>query len=255
MSNRCRGCSFLRVRSNSVIASVIFPVDNKYSLMFDRVSSLLMVSLGNYILKSAMKTHRAIRYRLHPGSRTKARRLRGTTEACRFTWNHFVGKLRDDYKWCGRCDPRWYSNGKLFAVWSKHQAPWLQDYSFAIVRLSLKSIETAYRQFWKGEGELPRFKPHYDHVPSFPLGAGMFKLQGKSLHIARVGQVKLSGRNPYPGGTPNSGAVKLEPTGRYAYIVHEAESTQSRYRSVLGDVPDEQCRFEGALEWIRGLSY
>ena len=34
----------------------------------------------------------------------------------------------------------------------------------------------------------------------------------------------------------------------------EAEVTRSRYRSVLGDIPDEQFRFEGALEWIRGLS-
>ena len=33
----------------------------------------------------------------------------------------------------------------------------------------------------------------------------------------------------------------------------EAEFTRGRYRSVLGDIPDEQFRFEGALEWIRGL--
>ncbi len=34
----------------------------------------------------------------------------------------------------------------------------------------------------------------------------------------------------------------------------EAEITRERYRSVLGDIPDEQFRFDGALEWIRGLS-
>ena len=34
----------------------------------------------------------------------------------------------------------------------------------------------------------------------------------------------------------------------------EAELTRERYRSVLGDIPDEQFRFDGALEWIRGLS-
>ena len=30
--------------------------------------------------------------------------------------------------------------------------------------------------------------------------------------------------------------------------------TRSRYRSVLGDIPDEQFHFDGALEWIRSLS-
>ena len=34
----------------------------------------------------------------------------------------------------------------------------------------------------------------------------------------------------------------------------EAEFTRGRYRSVLGDIPDERFHFEGALEWMRGLS-
>ena len=34
----------------------------------------------------------------------------------------------------------------------------------------------------------------------------------------------------------------------------EAETTRRRYRSVLGDIPDEQFHFDGALEWIRGRS-
>ncbi len=172
-----------------------------------------------------MKTHRTIRYRLHPGSAAKAKKLHGTAEACRFTSNHFVGKLRDDYKWCGRCDPRWYSLNKLFALWRKHQEKWLQDYSCAIVRLTLKQIETTYKNFYAGKGGLPRFKPQYDHVPSFPLGTGMFKLHGDYLHIQRIGQVKLRGHNPYPDARPVSGTVKHEARGWYAYIVYEVEIT------------------------------
>ena len=34
----------------------------------------------------------------------------------------------------------------------------------------------------------------------------------------------------------------------------EAEITRRRYRSVLGDIPDEQFHFDGALEWMRNLS-
>ena len=34
----------------------------------------------------------------------------------------------------------------------------------------------------------------------------------------------------------------------------EAEITRRRYRSVLGDIPDEQFHFDGALDKIRGLS-
>ncbi len=34
----------------------------------------------------------------------------------------------------------------------------------------------------------------------------------------------------------------------------EAETVRARYRSVLGDIPDEQFHFDGALDWIRRLS-
>ena len=173
-----------------------------------------------------MKTHRTIRYRLHPRTQAKAHKLQGTAEACRFTWNHFVGKLKDDYSYSGRCDPRWYSLNKLFTTWRKHQVPWLQEYSANIVRQSLKPIETAYKKFYAGKGGLPRFKAHYDHVPSFPLAAGLFKLQGEYLHIQRIGQVKLSGHNPYTNAKPVSGTVKREATGWYAYIVYEVEVTK-----------------------------
>ena len=172
-----------------------------------------------------MKTHRTIRYRLHPGSLAKTKKLYGTAEACRYVWNHFVGKLRDDYEWSGRCEPNWYSLGKLFTIYRTHCEKWIQDYSANIVKLSLRPIETNYKQFFKKQGGLPRFKAHYDHVPSFPLGAGMFKLQGEYLHIQRIGQVKLSGNNPYEDAKPVSCTIKKEARGWHAYIVYEVEIT------------------------------
>ena len=36
--------------------------------------------------------------------------------------------------------------------------------------------------------------------------------------------------------------------------VSDAEATRRQYRSVLGDIPDEQFHFGGALEWMRKLS-
>ncbi len=172
-----------------------------------------------------MKAHRTIRYRLHPRSKAKAEKLHGLAGACRHAWNHFVGKLRDDYRFYGKSDFRWYSVGKLFTVYRKHTQPWLQDYSSKIVRLSLKPIEINYRQFFKSQGGLPKFKAHYDHVPSFPLSGQAFKLNGNSLHIEKIGQVTLTGHSPYPDSKPVSGTIKYETGKWYAYIVHEVEVT------------------------------
>ena len=170
---------------------------------------------------------RTIRYRLHPHTKAKAAKLHGLAEACRITWNHFVGKLRDDYRFYGKCNPRFFNTGKLFVIWRKHYATWLQHYSMAIVRLSLKPIETAYKQFYAGKGGLPKFKGQYDYIPSFPLAKGLFKLTGNSLRIQRIGQVSLVGNNPYPESRPMSGIVKYECGHWYAYIVHEVKVTAS----------------------------
>lgn len=172
-----------------------------------------------------MTTCRTIRYRLHPHTQEKAVKLHGLAEACRYTWNHFVGKLRDDYRFYGKSNPRFFSLGKLFVTWRRHYATWLQDYSMGIVRMSLKQIEVQYKKFYKGQGGLPKFKGQYDHVPSFPLGSGLFKLTGNSLHITKIGQVTLEGNNPYPD-SPISGTIKYEAGHWYAYIVHEVKLSE-----------------------------
>ena len=171
-----------------------------------------------------MKTHRTVRYRLHPRSQSKACRLHGLAGACRFAWNNFVEVLRDEYVAYGKCDPRWYSLGPRFINLRKSDS-WLQGYSCAIVRLSLKPIETAYRQFWEGKGGLPKFHGKHTHAPSIPLGAGMFKLQGDYLHVEKIGQLKLSGNNPWPEGIARSGTIKYECGKWYVYIVYEVEIT------------------------------
>ncbi len=122
-----------------------------------------------------MKTHRTIRYRLHPTTRAKASKLWGTADACRFVWNHLVGVLRDEYVFYGKCDPRAYSLYKRFTNLRKAYS-WLNEYSYAIVGASLKPIETNYKGLWKGQGGLPKFKGRYTATASIPLVASAFRL-------------------------------------------------------------------------------
>ncbi len=97
----------------------------------------------------------------------------------------------------------------------------------AIVRQALKPIETAYRQFFKKEGGLPRFHAKYVRPDSFPLCAGAFRMRGRYLYIAKVGEVLLLGHNPYPDGVPKSGTVKRECGRWYAYITYEVEQSEA----------------------------
>ncbi|MDE0152780.1 MAG: transposase [Gammaproteobacteria bacterium] len=189
-----------------------------------------------------MKVHRAVRYRLHPGSARKNQQLHGTAGACRFVWNHMVGKLRDEYEAWGTCNLSYMSTknvptpglGRTFTVLRKHSYKWLQGYSAYIVKSSLQPIERAYQAFFKDletGGKLnrkpPQFHGKWTTTPSFPINYQSAKVAGDSLYVQKVGWMKMTGTNPYPDSEFRSGTVKYECGNWYAYLAYEVEDQAS----------------------------
>ncbi len=185
------------------------------------------------MLNRLMKAHRTTRYRIHPQTRAKARKLWATAGACRYVWNHFVGVLRDEYVFYGQCDPRAYSLYKRFTNLRKTD-PWLNEYSCTIVRAPLKAIEINYRKFYKKQGGLPKFKRRYTSPASIPLTTGTFKLNGEWLHVQKIGRVRLVGHNPYPYARAVYGTIKNGHGDWYAYLVYEMEQ-----EAALPHIPTE----------------
>ena len=194
-----------------------------------------------------MKTHRAVRYRLHPGTAGKHQLLHGTAGACRFVWNHMVGKLKDEYAFGIRPDFRFYSLGRVFTVMRRDDptTKWLQQYSAKIVRESLKPIETTYRAFFNGTRGRPCFHGKYATTPSFPINCETAKVAGDSLYVQRVGWMKLAGNNPYPDGVFKSGTVKYECGRWYAYLVYEVEAQAGLPHSIREVGLDRNVNAEG----------
>ncbi len=183
-----------------------------------------------------MKVHRTIRYRLHPGSSRKHQLLHGTAGACRFVWNHMVGKLKDEYEYGIKPDFRHYSLCNVFTIMRRDDGTtkWLQDYPSKVVRISLKPIETAYREYFKdrrADGKLnrqpPRFHGRYTTEPSFPIDYQSAKVSGDSLYVQKIGWMKLAGHNPYPDGEFKSGQIRYECGHWYAYLSYEVEAQAS----------------------------
>ena len=177
---------------------------------------------------------RTVRYRLHPGSRATHRRMLGLAGACRFAWNQAIEKLRGDYAYYGQCDWRYFSLGKWFTIYrNSGYAPWLREYSFGMVRASLKPIETAYKEFFKDpkRNGLPRFHSQHGTAPSFPVMADGAKLEGGRLRIQKLGWVRLSrtGGLPYDADASEwkAGRIVLEHDGWHAYMQFEVPEETS----------------------------
>ena len=144
-----------------------------------------------------------------------------------------VGKLKDEYEFGIRPDFRHYSLCNVFTIMRRDDGTtkWLQDYSSKVVRLSLKPIETTYKEFFKdvkAGGKLNRKPPHFHgkHItaPSFPIDYQSAKVTGESLFVQKVGWMKLVGHNPYPDGEFKSGRIRYECGNWYAYLMYEVEA-------------------------------
>ena len=170
-----------------------------------------------------MIAHRTIRYRLYPATYEKHQKLHGTAGACRYVWNHFVGKLKDEYEYYGESQYHYFTIGKQFTTLRKYCDTWLQNYSANIVKASLKPIETAYKGFFNGLCGLPKFHGKYTHKPSFPINYITAKIQGEHIYIQRIGWMKFKGGDRYKGEKFVSGQVKYECGNWYAHIVYEVE--------------------------------
>ena len=152
-----------------------------------------------------------------------------------------VGKLKDEYEFGIKPDFRHYSLCHVFTIMRKHDGTtkWLQDYSSKVVRISLKPIETTYREYFKDReigGELnrklPRFHGKYATAPSFPIDYQSAKVAGDSLCVQKIGWMKLVGNNPYPDSEFKSGRIRYECGKWYAYLTYEVQAEASLPHSI-----------------------
>ncbi len=159
------------------------------------------------------KEYRGIEYRLLPGSRSNASKLSGIAGACRFVWNHFLAKNKEEYELAkenGAKKPStsFFSLGKEFTQLRK-EIDWMQEYSFKIVRYTLKYQADAWQGFYKGVRKHPRFHSKYGKRPSFTIPENV-KIRDGQLLIPKVGwmRIRRKGGNPYPDGKPVKATVK-----------------------------------------------
>ncbi len=170
--------------------------------------------------------HRNIRYRLYPLTRTKANLLNQCLGATRFVWNHFLGenqKLMRAHELdqsLPRPETSFFSLGKCFTELRK-QTEWLKTLPYAPIRYILKYQADAWQQFFKSKKGYPKFKSKFYHDDSVTFPEGSFKLNGTSLHLQRIGQVVLSGSNPYEGCNTKQVVIKREEDKFYATVCYE----------------------------------
>ena len=173
--------------------------------------------------------YRSIEYRLVPRTRANAVKLSGIAGACRYVWNTILGQINDEYersKEAGKKGPStsFFALGKRFTALRK-DTQWLPEYSFNVIRYTLKYQADAWTAFFKkGKGH-PQFHSRHGSTPSFTIPERV-KIKNGRLFIPRLGYlpIRRKGGNPYPDGKPVKAVVKQKLGKWYAVICYKVEA-------------------------------
>ena len=175
--------------------------------------------------------YRTTRWRLLPGSKTKARQIAQCVGACRWAWNHFLDLNKQGmkaFKEGGGKKP-FISLRAMNREFSelRRNTPWLKELPCHPVRHVLRYQDDAWKRAFAGKG-FPQFRARgRDRDASVTFPPLSFQVRGDKLYLARIGWMEISrrGGNPYEGYPVKQVVVKPNCGKWYAVLFH--------------DVPDE----------------
>lgn len=101
--------------------------------------------------------HRAYHFELNPTPEQRV--LMDKHFGCvRFVYNHFLNQRKEQYDTTGRSDNYNAQAGTLVQLKKQEETSWLQEVNSQSLQFALKSLDAAYRNFFRGGANFPRFK-------------------------------------------------------------------------------------------------
>ena len=161
------------------------------------------------------KIIRAVRYRVLPGTRAKARKLNRLAGACRHVWNWALD--RQNASWLGwrfssagrPPAPAFFTLGKAFtALRGSDSHEGLRELPCLEVRYTLKRQADAWSEFLKGDRGRPKFKGRGGEA-GFTIPQDV-RIKDDVIGVPKLGSYRLRrrGGKPPPGRQAQAGGVQ-----------------------------------------------
>jgi len=108
--------------------------------------------------------HKAYRFRIYP-TKEQEILIAKTLGCCRYVYNRYLHQRNEHYRLTGKG----LSNGACSADLTRHKqgVPWLKEPDSTALQSSLKNLDTAFKNFFSGTAQYPRFKSKRHLVQSY----------------------------------------------------------------------------------------
>jgi putative transposase len=151
----------------------------------------------------------ALKVRLYPHQEQRTQ-LSKEFGCARFVYNRFLNEWNTAYQETGKGLNYCICANQLPAL--KHELPWLKEVASQVLQQSLKNLDTAFKNFFKGRGRHPRFKSkHRKQSATYPQG---FQVNGQTIKLPKLGEVKAKIHREIQGKV-KSITVSMTSSGKY----------------------------------------
>lgn len=127
---------------------------------------------------------------------TQEKQLWKSVGTARWAYNWALAKQEENYKQGGKFIADGVLRKELTKLKQTEEYTWLYDMSNNITKQAIKDLCEAYKRFFKGLADKPKFKSRRRSKPSFYNDSGKLKVKKNNVLIEKVGWIKTSERIP-----------------------------------------------------------
>ncbi|WP_338942908.1 IS200/IS605 family element RNA-guided endonuclease TnpB [Fusobacterium polymorphum] len=155
---------------------------------------------------------KAYKFRFYP-SKTQITMLNSTFGCVRYVYNHFLGLKQKLYK--AEKKPMSYSECSKELTVLKKDKEWLKDVDKFSLQNSLKDLDKAYKNFFRGKG-YPKFKSKKDNRKSYRTNYTNNNIEflDKWIKVPKLGKLKIRDKMK-PQGKIINATITQTPSGKY----------------------------------------
>ncbi len=166
------------------------------------------------------KINRAYKFRLYP-SREQAELLAKHFGCTRFVYNHFLNQRKEQYRLTGKSD-NYYAQARSLTELKKQEATaWLKEINSQSLQFALRSLETAYTNFFQKRAKFPSFKSKHAKN-SFTVPQTVFIADGR-LFIPKFKEGIKCRVHREIKGKVGKATISKTPSGKYFVSVFTEE--------------------------------
>lgn len=170
---------------------------------------------------------KAFKFRIYP-DREQQSKLSVQFGCSRFVYNHYR-HVREAYYQETGTGLTYNDCATDLAERLKIDHPWLKDADSQVVQQALMDLDNAYKNFFEGRTDYPRFKrKHGKQSIRYPQ---RFKVEGGSVYLPKVGWIKAVLHRKLEGQMKNATVSKTKTGKFFVSIQCEAEHAQPEQKS------------------------